>query len=358
LALAATMGACASSNEPPSTGSPAAAGDAGDAGAADARPACPPAGARETLVTEERQFIPATAVDDTHVYYATEPMDETPHENVLWRAPLAGGPSQELARSGRILQLLATTDSVYWISTGQGRQELHRLPKAGGPAVLVSAPTESPTEMIRGPGDTIIHDSYPDGRILRRDASGGTTVITSATREHLGTFLLDGETLYVSQVAAQSFEGGYVGETSLYALPLAGGAPKTIYGPFARESLGSFAVDAKDVYVSRGPQGIAKLPKGGGEPVLIETGGETTYRDGAILGGAGYVQVDEDAIYWIDWNLVTSPMTGNIVRKKKSGAPREVLATTGLPDNLELGACHAYFTGQEKGATSIFRVGK
>jgi hypothetical protein len=100
------------------------------------------------------------------------------------------------------------------------------------------------------------------------------------------------------------------------------------------------------------------MPKAGGEAVMIETGGEATSREGTLIGGAFEIRVDAEAIYWLEMNVVTSPMSGNLVRKRKTGAPREVLATAGLPDNLELDACNVYWTGQGDHETSIYRLGK
>ncbi len=326
-------------------------------GGAEARPSCA-ASPEVTLVSESEQFISSLAVDATHVYYTTEPMGETPTVNVLKRAPLAGGEPEELARAGRSLEIALTSDRIYWVVSGNGRQELRMVAKSGGATELVSTSDESPTRIVRGANDDIYFDSYPDGRITRLKPNGAKSVVVPETREHLGTFLLDGDSLFVTQVAAQSFDKGFVGETSLYSVPVSGGEPKTLYGPFEQENLGRIAVDANDIYVGRA-HAIARMPKGGGEAVLIETGAEVEARQGTIIGGAFELRVDADSLYWLEMNVSSSPTTGNVVRKRKSGAPRDVLADrVALPQNLELDACHVYWTGQEQRKTSIHRIGK
>lgn len=321
-----------------------------------AAPTCPAPGPTETLVTEPGQFISKLAVDDTHVYYAIETMDGSPDSSTIKRVALTGGAPEELAKVSRLIELGVAGDTVYFTAQDTERQHLYSLAKTGGSPTKVSGDDESPARIVIGPSGDVFYDSYPDERIMRRKSGGSPTVVAPAPRQYLGLFRQDGDSLFVTQVPAVG-ENGVEGQTSLYVHSLATGQDKTLYGPFEKDYLRTLAVDDKYVYVGHG-QFLARLPKEGGDAVLIPTDAEATLINGVPSDGVFELAVDADALYWLEMKLVSSPTEGALVRKKKNGAPREELATGGLPKSLQLDACHVYWTSQENHAESIYRRGK
>src|SRR5262245_61935853 len=107
LVVCAACASSSSSSDPPGQTPPPGADP----------PAQPPAvtcaksgGPSETLVTESGYFVSTFAIDDTHAYYLIETMDGSPTESILRRVPLAGGASEEIAKSKRGLSIAVTKD--------------------------------------------------------------------------------------------------------------------------------------------------------------------------------------------------------------------------------------------------------
>lgn len=129
-------------------------------------------------------------------------------------------------------------DDIYFVE-GLLSRSIMKLPRAGGDATLVSD-----DGLRRGPvsdGETLYYAARPslDSVIVALDVeSGETQILTERGNVEVIAIAVDGETLYFVETEDQLSEE----ESSLYSLPISGGAPEFVMHLPYDAALGSFRV--------------------------------------------------------------------------------------------------------------------
>jgi hypothetical protein len=260
--------------------------------------------------------------------------------------------------------IAADAANIYWGTAVNPGFAIHKMPKAGGPAELLAAGTETFPHTMITDGTTLWFAA--GGARSVPTAGGATTELCGGSAHHYtqdGTFLyyLVGTLRKVLLSASNGDCGG--GATLLHADPRGG----------------SFAVDADHIYVGHSMSSILdRAPKSGGNPellatfsdpscsdanvqsVLVEgsilyvattcsvwsvpkTGGTPVKIETLITNGAGIQDLVQDAGH-LYASIYDESGTDRIVAVPKSGGPSFVLASSSArPGRMVQDATHIYW---------------
>jgi hypothetical protein len=228
-----------------------------DAGAQPSSAGWPPDNGEAFTLVPERSSPGPIALDGTSIYWTEgyyPPLPDGGGE--VMKASLDGGGVTTLA-SGRSAPGSIATDGarVYFLEP----TDVAAVPIDGGPATVLAHLSGSPNRGIVATPAGVYWAEVEDGgspsRLMRVGLDGGAaTVVASTVQPTSSTVVADGVNVYW---------GSSVG---LLAVPLAGGAPTTLYsGPGGASELGALATDSTNVYVyDQALQVMQKIAPDGG----------------------------------------------------------------------------------------------
>lgn len=215
--------------------------------------------------------------------------------------------------------------SVFFSCIGEG---VKRVPKKGGPLVLVSPSDHGPhmvavdathvyfAEIGTGAGD------FRDGRVARapKDATAASPEVISPIVPMVGALVLSGPYVYFASLGTTS-NGTYQNDGAIWRVAREGGAGERL-AKNQRRPIG-LAVDAQYVYWTNAyEQAVARCSIDGcGEsPTTLYTNVDVP---GSLAQGDGF-------LYW------TSTMGSNVVRAPKAGGGSvlEIASSRGLPAGI------------------------
>lgn len=283
----------------------------------------------EAPVVALNQLNPAhLAIDDKRVYWTNSgSLDGNPNQyddgnGSVMAVPLAGGEPVVLAAQYNTPEFIAVDeDDVYWSTWGNGG--VFKVPKSGG----------APTQLFEGKtvGELVLDgaDIYftvsSQAHVRRMSKTGGDSTVIfigNAGNEALYTFAVDDEDVYV-------YASSVDGESKIHKVPKAGGTAVIVASGLAR--VGTMVLSGPYLYVTEGGteqngwhDGIIwRMAKTGGPPEILADGQGNPKR--SVLGGS--------ALYWLNGR---APGAG-IVRRDNVGGALTMPWTTGGSD-LALGA--------------------
>lgn len=197
--------------------------------------------------------------------------------------PTKGGAEQTLATTrDEVLGLTATSTHVYLLTTANGAYDVSAIPRAGGPATVLSHASAQGWRTSGAPGPMAVHD----------------------------------DTLYWGECGGVFSATGHV---KSLALAVQGSAPKVVAGTGCPRSL---AFDTTNVYWTLGGgytgKGIKRAPLAGGNVEDIPGAGNAV---SAVIEGK--------RLYWNTWDPSDSNTYG---RSLSSGAPVEMVG--GFTDEI------------------------
>jgi hypothetical protein len=234
----------------------------------------------------------AIAVDDSDVYFTTQPVASSSSDWDLWRAPVGGGAAAKVGSSGNYY-------AAAWVTVNA----------------------------------TAAFTLQSDGLLMRWPKSGGAPSQLHASQSNVGVAdLVDA----FGYIYFSTYDSGYV---QIIRTPEDGGGPETIVA--AQNGLGNFTFDPTHIWISstRGISGSA--PDGSGPSVFIPS---------ASNGALGPLAVDDAHVFVAD-NARTL-----WVADKRDGATMTVLAqTTDYPNVLIADGGNLYVLSATESDTSITR---
>jgi hypothetical protein len=288
-----------------------AVGLAACTGCGDNEPAC----GRTVVMSQLRNIWGGQiAVDDERVYYSD--YDNGAGTHLIFRQPREGGQELVIGARGRNrfgYGMASDGERLYWTGEsdllgytlqatpvlGGRSQELATLSTCTAHGVAVDAVAAyagaircggEPSRVLAAPHDgSMVREiwSSPDADVSSIAALDGTAwLATSAGLVRVSATaaeLVDGSAIYHVEIDGDDIV--YSTQEEILAVPLAGGAPRTLY-TFATPitQLRVFASDAGDLYVSEPPE-LVFVPRGGTPVVLVQDMGaaitELVARDGA-----------------------------------------------------------------------------
>lgn len=217
---------------------------------------------------ETHRFGFGMAIDDAFLYWSAE---SEPIGYTLFATPVLGGRSVQL---GALSECTASGIAVDTVGAYAGAIRCNEMP-----ARVIAVPHD-------GSGARTIWESV-DADVSALAAFAGDVFIATTAGlwrvTPLATELLDGHAIY--HVVVEGDELVYSTEEAILALPLAGGAPRTLHEyrtPITEPR--PFAVDAGDLYIAEPPE-LVFLPRDGmPTPIVRDIGAPVTHitaRDGA-----------------------------------------------------------------------------
>jgi hypothetical protein len=276
-------------------------------------------------------------------------------------APLCNGSCTPIdlatVNTNGALQIALTDQYVYYgggYGSEVGDDEVGRVPKAGGAKSILIDRLTYVTELVgsgpyayfagSGPGlgsklnrvnpdgtitELPIAGGYPSGvavdstriywignnryDIYARPLSGGTPSVVVPRGGGLRTSLFeDGDSLYYREIAS----------SGIMTAPKSGAAAPTRFIPRL-----TWYLDFDEANVYYAANGVYRMPKSGGSPVQLATGGTR-------------VVVDNERIYWLDGTALRAMC--------KDGTDTQVLASTGERYNLAVDSTGVYWAGEGK----------
>jgi hypothetical protein len=286
------------------------------------------------------QFAQALFLDSSSIYWS--------QDGVVWKAPLAGGPSTKLAVGGSLLAI--DSMAAYWINdsdpNGTAPPALWRAPLSGGlSTVLVSLQGQSfprslvldannaywtsppllpPLSVPFDAGAILARDQTP-GSVMKAPLTGGGPTELAGGQVELGAIAVDATSVYWTTHKVVNFQTPRIYEDgSLLRMPLAGGAPTTL--ATGQANIGAIAVDAANVYWANTGKAendyadgaISKLPLSGGTPVTLAS----------AQSWPAALAVDATNLYWANAGADAYGGTGGaLMRMPLAGGPPEVIAS-------------------------------
>ncbi|MFZ5470355.1 MAG: hypothetical protein ACOZIN_13040 [Myxococcota bacterium] len=214
--------------------------------------------------------IHAHALDGENVYWIH------PENEVVMRAPLAGGAPTPIASGQENLSALALDDThVYWA----GAEEIRRAPKAGGPVQVVASKLSIPSGLSVD-AQAVYWYSPMSGKLARAPKKGGAARPVLSENVTLHSFFLDDGFLYWSL--------GSEKKAVIRRQATSGGKPFDVVT--GQDVPAGLTADATHVYWTTG-DAIFRVPKEGGAAAQTVVDGT----DRALS-----VAVDETHVYWSD----------------------------------------------------------
>ncbi len=283
--------AAPSAASPPTASAGASAAALGSA--TPARPPCP--AAKEPLVLAAKQKNPGGLAFDADYVYWLNGFDGT-----VMRVSRCGGRPQQLARAGPAAGGAVTLfgEDLYWIA----ERSLFKVAKSGGTPVKVGLGRA--VVGVESDGMSWIDDAGS----MKLPAPGAAPVLlTKDIPSRVGAFDRD------------SFYWGSDG--LLWKMPRSGGKALELLN--TRQAVGQMRVDADNLYWAAGQLAgeIMKLPKSGGEPIVLAPHQALT--NGFIM--VGDLALDADDVYWSE--LEGSARVGRLQRVPKAGGGAITLAS-------------------------------
>ncbi|WP_234023030.1 hypothetical protein [Sorangium cellulosum] len=253
---------------------------------------------------------------------------------------------------------MALTDQYVYFGGGYGSEvgddKVRRVPKAGGARTTIVDRLTHMTRLVgSGPYAYFAASAPRLGSSLNRVNPDGTITAVPITGGYPSGVAVDSTHIYWignkrSDIYARPLSGGsaslliprgagsrqslFEDEDSLYYIESASSgmmkAPKsgaTAPIRFIPRVSWYLAFDEDNVYYVNG--GVHRMPKSGGTPVQLATGGTR-------------VAVDDERIYWLDGTALRAMC--------KDGTGTQVLASTSEPYNLAVDSTGVYWAGEGK----------
>jgi hypothetical protein len=315
-------------------------------------------GGRCVQVLAEGYSIGAIAIDHENLYWAatTAPLgDGGSNENMLLRTPLGGGAGSTVASGDFVLAIELDSANVYWTSESVDGLEMGstlQAPLAGG--VIVTIESSVGVREAIAVDSTSVYWTTQDssgGAVVRATINGGNIVTLSSQAPPVDEF----NTLKVSgQSAFWVLEDSYPGPGAILSVPISGGATTSLFTGITAE--GCVAVDANSIYWI-GDSMVGTVDMSGMLTVSRSGGAPETTVSGLGLGGyPTSMAIDEQSVYWVDFDSNTPP-TGSLRKISLAGGSVTTLATgLGYAENLRVDATSVYWVGGDSEGNAILRL--
>ncbi|WP_044985898.1 hypothetical protein [Sorangium cellulosum] len=252
------------------------------------------------------------ALTDQYVYYGGGYGSEVGDDEV-GRVPKAGGAKSILIdRLTYVTELVGSGPYAYFAGSGPGLgSKLNRVNPDGTITALPIAGGYPSGVAVDSTRIYWIGNNRYD--IYARPLSGGTPSVVVPRGGGLRTSLFeDGDSLYYREIAS----------SGIMTAPKSGAAAPTRFIPRL-----TWYLDFDEANVYYAANGVYRMPKSGGTPVQLATGGTR-------------VVVDNERIYWLDGTALRAMC--------KDGTGTQVLASTGEHYDLAVDGTGVYWAGEGK----------